>query len=58
MSQFVGIDLARENVPDATTLVKLRQLLEEYRLGAAILAKANVPSPMRRMQLCATELVV
>ena len=28
MSEFVGIDLGRESVPDATTLLKFRRLLE------------------------------
>lgn len=37
----VGIDPARESVPDATTLPKFRRLLEEYELGAAILAEVN-----------------
>jgi len=29
----VGIDLGRERVPDATTLLKFRRLLEQHRLG-------------------------
>ncbi len=29
---FAGIDLARENVPDATTLLKFRRLLVEHEL--------------------------
>jgi IS5 family transposase len=41
MREFVGIDLAREDVPDATTLLKFRRLLEEHALGAAILAEVN-----------------
>lgn len=45
MRQSVGIDLAGEDVPDATPLVKLRRLLEEYRLGAAILARRMSPRP-------------
>jgi IS5 family transposase len=32
MREFVGIDLARESVPDATTLLKFRRLLEEHEL--------------------------
>ena len=32
MRDFVGIDLARESVPDATTLLKFRRLLEEHSL--------------------------
>src|SRR5207344_2660925 len=35
MREFVGIDLAREAVPDATTLLKFRRLLEQRQLTAA-----------------------
>ena len=41
MREFVGIDLGRQNVPDATTLLKFRRLLEEHKLGAAILGEVN-----------------
>src|SRR6185503_13440817 len=41
MRDFVGIDLAREQVPDATTLLKFRRLLEQHDLTAAILAEVN-----------------
>jgi len=41
MREFVGIDLAKQNVPDATTLLKFRRLLEAHELGAAILAEVN-----------------
>jgi len=41
MREFVGIDLSKQNVPDATTLLKFRRLLEEHELGAAILAEVN-----------------
>jgi IS5 family transposase len=34
MGEFVGIDLARETVPDATTLLKFHRLLEEHGLTA------------------------
>jgi transposase, IS5 family len=36
MREFVGIDLAREQVPDATTLLKFRRLLEQHALTHAI----------------------
>jgi transposase, IS5 family len=36
MREFVGIDLAREQVPDATTLLKFRRLLEDNKLTQAI----------------------
>ena len=38
MRRFMGLDFAREQVPDATTLLHFRHLLEEHRLGAALLA--------------------
>jgi transposase, IS5 family len=41
MREFVGIDLGREQVPDATTLLKFRRLLEQHDLTAAILAEVN-----------------
>lgn len=41
MREFVGIDLAREQVPDATTLLKFRRLLEQHELGKAILQQIN-----------------
>jgi IS5 family transposase len=41
MREFIGIDLGREDVPDATTLLKFRRLLERHDLTAAILAEVN-----------------
>lgn len=41
MREFVGIDLGRESVPDATTLLKFRRLLEQHDLTSAILAEVN-----------------
>ena len=38
---FVGIDLGREPVPDATSLVRFRHLLEQHRLGEAIFAEVG-----------------
>jgi len=38
---FVGIDLGRERVPDATTLLKFRRLLEKHQLGEALFAKVG-----------------
>jgi IS5 family transposase len=35
---FCGIDLGRERVPDATTLLNFRHLLEQHRIGAALFA--------------------
>jgi IS5 family transposase len=39
--QFCRIDLGRERVPDATTLLKFRHLLEAHQLGAAMFAKVG-----------------
>lgn len=36
---FCRVDLGRERVPDATTLLKFRHLLEEHKLGAALFAR-------------------
>jgi IS5 family transposase len=38
---FVGIDLGRERVPDATTLLKFRRLLEKHKLDEALFAKVG-----------------
>ena len=39
--RFVGIDLGRENAPDATTLLKFRHLLEEHQLTRKIFEVIN-----------------
>lgn len=41
LRRFVGIDLGRERVPDATTLLKFRRLLERHELGAELFAKVG-----------------
>lgn len=41
LRRFVGIDLGRERVPDATTLLKFRRLLEAHDLGAALFTKVG-----------------
>jgi IS5 family transposase len=41
MREFVGVDLAREQVPDVTTLLKFRRTLEEHVLTAAIFEEVN-----------------
>jgi len=41
MREFVGIDLGRESVPDATTLLKFRRLLEEHKLTAKLFEGIN-----------------
>ncbi len=41
LRRFVGIDLGSETVPDATTLLKFRHLLEEHKLGERIFAEVG-----------------
>jgi len=41
MRLFVGIDLSRESVPDATTLLLFRRLLETHHLTQAVFAEIN-----------------
>lgn len=41
MRIFAGIDLSGDVVPDATTLLKFRRLLEQYELTKAIFAEVN-----------------
>ena len=41
LRRFVGIDLGRERVPDATTLLKFRRLLEKHKLGEALFSKVG-----------------
>ena len=41
LRRFVGIDLGSERVPDATTLLKFRRLLEKNHLGEALFAKVG-----------------
>ena len=38
---FCRIDLGRERVPDATTLLNFRHLLEQHQIGAALFAKVG-----------------
>jgi IS5 family transposase len=41
LRRFVGIDLGRERVPDGTTLLKFRRLLEKHELGAELFTQVN-----------------
>jgi IS5 family transposase len=41
LRRFVGIDLGREAVPDATTLLKFRHLLEKHKLGEQLFAEVG-----------------
>ena len=41
LRRFVGIDLGCERVPDGTTLLKFRRLLEKHQLGEKMFATAG-----------------
>ena len=41
LRRFVGIDLGTEPVPDATTMLKFRRLLNDYKLGEQLFAKVG-----------------
>jgi transposase, IS5 family len=41
LRRFVGIDLGCERVPDGTTLLRFRRLLEQHGLGAALFAQVG-----------------
>ena len=41
MHDFVGVDLSRQAVPDATTLLKFRRLLEEHKLTVVLFDGIN-----------------
>jgi IS5 family transposase len=41
LRRFVGIDLGREGVPDATTMLKFRKLLHDNQLGEALFAQVG-----------------
>jgi IS5 family transposase len=41
MRRFMGLDFAVEQVPDATTLLHFRHLLEKHALGEKLLAAQN-----------------
>ncbi|MGB4781794.1 IS5 family transposase [Candidatus Methylomirabilis sp.] len=49
--RFVGIDLSRGAVPDATTLLKFRRLLETHKLTQRIFAAINVHLAVKGLML-------
>ncbi len=51
LRRFVGIDLGRERVPDGTTLLKFRRLLENNKLGEALFAKVGEVLQERGLKL-------
>lgn len=51
LRRFVGIDLGREPVPDATTLLKFRRLLNDNKLGEALFAQVGQELQARGFKL-------
>ncbi len=51
MRSFVGIDLGREPVPDETTVMRFRHLLEEHNLGARIFEQVGQVLQRRGLKL-------
>ena len=51
LGRFVGIDLGREPVPDATTLLRFRRRLEANKLGEALFARMNEELKRRGYQV-------
>ena len=51
LRRFVGIDLGREPVPDATTLLKFRRLLGANKLGEALFANVGQELQARGFKL-------
>lgn len=57
LRSFVGVDLGRESVPDATTILKFRHLLERHNLGQAIFAEVGRLLQERGLRLSAGTIV-
>ena len=51
LRRFVGIDLGRERVPDGTTLLKFRRLLEKHQLGEKLFAAVGQVLQARGMKV-------
>ena len=51
MRQFVGIDLGRERVPDETTILNFRHLLERHDLTQALFDRMNAYLASRGLQV-------
>jgi transposase, IS5 family len=51
MRQFVGIDLGRERVPDETTILNFRHLLERHDLTQALFERMNAYLASRGLQV-------
>ena len=51
LRRFVGIDLGRERVPDGTTLLRFRRLLERHQLGEKLFATVGEVLQARGLKL-------
>ena len=54
---FCNVDLGRQGVPDATTLLNFRHLLEKHNLGAAVFAKVGELLLANGLKLCGGTIV-
>jgi IS5 family transposase len=57
LRDFCRIDLGCERVPDATTLLNFRHLLEKHQIGAALFAKVGELLLANGMKLCGGTIV-
>ena len=57
MRDFVGIDLSRQSVPDATTLLKFRRLLQDNDLTCALFDEINAHLPEQGLLMRAGTIV-
>jgi len=57
MRRFVGIDLGREPVPDETTILNFRRLLEQHELGKPLFERINQHLAARGMKLAGGTIV-
>jgi len=54
---FVGLNLTRDSIPDETTILKFRHLLEEHGIGAQILETVNAKLSEKKLLFKAGTLV-
>lgn len=57
LRDFVGIDLSRESVPDATTLLEFRRLLLDNDLTKALFDEINAHLAEQGLLMCAGTIV-
>jgi transposase, IS5 family len=57
MREFVGIDLGREPVPDETTILNFRHLLEHHGLGKRLFERVNEYLASRGLKVAGDKIV-